>query len=186
MRLSIKARLIIAFTTVLTLSVVLTYIGINSLKLLNDTEDGVINGPATGTRLALLIDVELSQLEILEKNAIIEANPEKLKQIVLNIKEQHHRVKNSLKEWQTIAGVDERKKIDHFVSIVNELEHSQEETLRLAMLHSVATATLLSFGKGNELFETTMKMASDLEHTVNSSNSPTVQTKSRSLPSWGV
>lgn len=148
MRFTIKARLAISFATVLLLTAIVTYIAILNLQLLNDIQDSLVSGQVTETRLVLEIGNELSNLENLEKDIIIETDKEKLNHIIAAIKKQQGHLKTLIKEWGKMADVEEKKKIDEFVSILNELRTSQEEEFRLAMLHSVATAKALRPWKG--------------------------------------
>ncbi|CAK0753920.1 methyl-accepting chemotaxis protein [Gammaproteobacteria bacterium] len=182
MRFTIKARLVTAFTIILILSSISAYLGISNLRFLNDTQDGVVGGPVAKTRQVLILDNELANLDGLEKDAIIETDPGKLKQIVVHIKNQQNHVKAAVEEWRALASAEEKKKIESFILTLDELSKSQDETLRLAMLSSTATAIALSLGKGNEAFETAMRAATDIENattTATTGNTPAANTWSR-------
>ena len=173
MRVTIKARLVIAFSAILILTAISTYFGVSNLHILNETQDSIVEGPVVETRLALTLDAALSDLENFEKNVIIETDLGKLKQIVVDIRNQQIKIKEILEEWQTVASTEEKKKIEKFSSVLSDLSKSQEESLRLAMLNSTLTATALSSGKANEAFENTMKIAADIDRTLTASTPST-------------
>ncbi|CAK0753960.1 methyl-accepting chemotaxis protein [Gammaproteobacteria bacterium] len=185
MRFTIKARLVAAFASILVLTSISAFFGISNLRLLNETQDSVVEGPVVKTRLILTLDAILSDLEGLEKNAIIETDNGKIKQIVLDIKNQQSRIKEIIEEWQALANPDEKKKIEKFVSILNELTKSQEETLRLAMLNSVLTVTALSTGKASEAFEVAMKVAADLDRSITTAPPATTNNDTRVIATLG-
>jgi len=170
MRFTIKARLITAFTIILILTALSAYLGTHNLRLLNDTQDGVVNGPVAKIKLVLTLDNELANLDGLEKDAIIEIDMGKLKQTAIDIKNQRIQVKAAVEEWRALANVEEKKKIDGFVQILDELGKSQDEALRLSMLNSIPTATALSFGKGKEAFEATIRVVVDIERSTTAGN----------------
>src|SRR5229473_238198 len=71
MRVTIKLKLAMAFTTIILLSVATAGLGINSLSALNATLEEMVQGPVTRLQAAQELIFDLSQVARAERNMLI-------------------------------------------------------------------------------------------------------------------
>ena len=75
MRMTIRLKLILAFAAVLVLSGVMAIVGINGLAGLDDTLEGIVQGPAERLQLAQSMYADLLLENRAEKNVLLADNP---------------------------------------------------------------------------------------------------------------
>ena len=78
MRLTVKTKLAVAFTTIIVLSAATAALGITSLGSLNATTDAMIKGPVQ--KLHWVQDERINLLELIraEKNLVLASSPEQV------------------------------------------------------------------------------------------------------------
>ncbi|MEI8396132.1 MAG: methyl-accepting chemotaxis protein [Rhodospirillaceae bacterium] len=163
MRFTIKARLGVAFASILILTAIASYTGISSLRTINDVQDGVVQGPEARIQLSMALDSAITDLLVLEKDSVLETDNDKLKGFPKLFPEKRAIVYDLLEKWHGQATEAGKKDIEKLKALLDELAKNQDEVLRLSLLNSTTNATALSFGKANDAFDAALKQAAVIE-----------------------
>nr|WP_241003991.1 methyl-accepting chemotaxis protein [Magnetospirillum aberrantis] len=111
---SVKLKLALSFGLILVLSAVAAFIGVNSLNQLDQTAQGLVNGPAK--RQSIVQDLNTTFVAVVkaEKNMMLAATEEDIERYDKEVLALRDEVRNLRDEYRGVASEDGRKRIDAF------------------------------------------------------------------------
>ncbi|MEI6413383.1 MAG: methyl-accepting chemotaxis protein [Pseudomonadota bacterium] len=157
MRFTIKARLAISFLVLLALIAISATIAVTNLAALNSKLEGVVNGPAERSKLALQLANDLSLLARVEKDMILEEHDDDIRKLAEGIKKARAEIQTKLSSYRAIATAEGLKSLDELTTILDETKKTRDELIQLALANTQTRATEIFSGRSAEAHAATLQ-----------------------------
>ncbi|WP_137154619.1 methyl-accepting chemotaxis protein [Rhizobium sp. FKL33] len=163
MRFTIKAKLALAFTLTILLSCAMATVAIFNLSSLNSSVVDIVEGPATNLRMSshLKEDVYASIRD--EKNAILTAKPEKIREYVAGINQNRDDIEKILRTLDAESNPMIREAVADFRDVLPNWVAKQDQILTLATMNTTESKTRAETLSMEEGYEATRKVLAVLE-----------------------
>ncbi len=162
MRISIKAKLGLAFGTVIALSAIMAWLGVSNLASLNTTLSGLLAGPVERIQLAQDLGTDLLLATRAEKNLILEAaDAEARPRYDAELMKQREAYTSLLDRLDTLATEDGKKRLAELRAVRPRWIETNDKIRGLIDAHQIPEALALSTGRGLQLVESQEKVIAE-------------------------
>ncbi|MDO9710927.1 HAMP domain-containing methyl-accepting chemotaxis protein [Paracraurococcus lichenis] len=144
MRITVKARLGMAFGTIILLSAATAALGIESLGTVNATMRELVDGPVQRSLLVKDIVIAVNNAVRTEKNLVIANDPATIERQVREMQERNKAVTDLVERWKMIASPQGRQKLDAFNAAWQKYLAAQDRIRTQATRNTIVAARDMS------------------------------------------
>ena len=166
MRITIKAKLALAFGVIIVLSAAAGVLAVSDLGSLNTSMNQLIDGSAARVRLALQMQTKLSDVARAEKNLLLvdgEQLRDKYDGELLKTRQEMQALQEQLHSIATEAG---KRDLEKFGASLAQYTASQDQVRTLARRDSHSKAVALSLNEAQQRFEQVQRSLRDLRERI--------------------
>jgi len=166
MRVTVKAKLALAFGVVLILAAIVAFLGVANLASLNATMDGLLDGPVERTKLAQDLGSDLLLAVRAEKNLVLEGTSgEARTRFDAELLKQRDGFAGRLDRLDGLATADGRKSLAALRAVRAQWIETNDKLRGLVNGGQMPEAIAISIGHGRELVAEQEKLIEDFRDT---------------------
>jgi methyl-accepting chemotaxis protein len=163
MKLTIKTKLILGFTAVLSMLAAGSILGIQKLSAINDQLNRIVDLNVARVRLATDLKQELLRIGRAEKNIILEETPEAMALHAANIERYKAALDEALQQLISLSDAEGKAKLKEFQDIWRQSTDTGKRVIELAQLNSNVRAAALSKTEGRQAMDVASTSLAELE-----------------------
>ena len=165
-KITLKTLLYGAFGTLLVLLGLTNYLGIDSLSVMNDRLNGLVDGSAEKVKLAGRIRQDLLSISRAEKNIILADTQQAMDDFAAAIDGYRAEMQAKREKLRNLVDESGKVQLDQFARTWDEYIKVNEEVQRLALLNSNVRARQLSQNQARAAFDQAQERAIELSSIV--------------------
>jgi methyl-accepting chemotaxis protein len=150
---SIKGKLISGFSLLIILLAILAYMGINSLSVMNDRLNSIVDISAEKVKLAARINQGALAISRAEKNVILAKTQQEMDEFAAFTNETRDEMKQRRAHLRELVNDEDKKIVDKFANYWDQYIEINKEVRTLARLNSNVRADILSKGDARDAYE---------------------------------
>jgi methyl-accepting chemotaxis protein len=162
MRITVKLKLGLAFTTIVLLSILTAALGINALSSLNSTMDRLLQGPVERAQLSDALAADMLRMVRAEKNLLLSEGKDQISQFTAEIGKWRQGLQDRLEKAEATATVEGKPQWSAARVAWSQYMPLQDKIIDLANHDQRAQAVELSNGSARELVSGIEKHLEDL------------------------
>ncbi|BAI74403.1 methyl-accepting chemotaxis protein (plasmid) [Azospirillum sp. B510] len=162
MRISIKAKIIAAFGTVILLSAATAGIALNGLSDLNGKVQQLVDVSAERINIARQIPTMVYMIQKEEKNFLLARSHDEMERFDKSIDARREEMKGVIEQYRRIADAEALRKITLVDSLIGDFHVAQDKVRVLGRIRANAKATDLLTGRATEMTNDAMNSLSPL------------------------
>ena len=163
MKLTIKTKLILGFTAVLSMLAAGSILGIQKLSATNDQLNRIVDVNAARVQLATDLKQELLRVGRAEKNVILEETPEAMARHAANIDRYKAALDEDLQRLLTLSDAEGKAKLKEFQDLWRQFTDTNKRVVELGQLNSNVRAAALSKTESRQAMDVAETSLAELE-----------------------
>ncbi|WP_377811354.1 methyl-accepting chemotaxis protein (plasmid) [Azospirillum sp. A29] len=150
MRISIKAKIVVAFGTVILLSAATAGIALNGLTDLNQKIEELVNVSAQRINVARQMPTLVYLIQREEKNFLLSSSEEDIERFDKGMLTRREEFKGVLEQYRRIADAEGTHKAAQVEALMAEFTNSQDKVRSIGRVHSNSKGADMLIGPGND------------------------------------
>ncbi|MBY6265970.1 methyl-accepting chemotaxis protein [Azospirillum sp. 412522] len=151
MRISIKAKIVAAFGTVILLSAATAGIALNGLSDLNEKIEKLVDVSAQRINVARQMPTLVYLIQREEKNFLLSSSEEDMERFDKGMLTRREELKGVLEQYRRVADADGIRKAAQVEALLTEFTNSQDKVRSIGRVHSNGKGAELLSGTGNDI-----------------------------------
>ncbi|WP_298376560.1 methyl-accepting chemotaxis protein [Azospirillum sp.] len=152
MRITIKSKIIVAFSAVILLSAITAGLAVNGLGELNDKIDELVNQSAQRVSVVRQIPKQVFLIQREEKNFLLSSEDADIDRFDKSILAKREELKGVYEQFRRIADADGLKKLEQVEAMTAEFTTAQDKVRTVGRVRSNSKATDLANGPSSEAY----------------------------------